>query len=49
MEPPERERDDEEGGGSWLAELSPVTLVVSVAIVLSIVAYALLLAIQLFS
>jgi hypothetical protein len=44
---PER-REDEEGGGSWLSELSPVTLVVSVVTVLAVVAYGVLLVIEMF-
>lgn len=46
MEPEEGKGDD--GGGSWLGELSVVTLIVSAVTVASIVAYALLLIIELF-
>ena len=42
------EKNGEDGGGSWLSELSAVTLIVSVVTVVSIVGYALLLIIELF-
>jgi len=47
MEHPERTTDDD-GGGSWLGELSPVTLIVSAATLLAVAAYALLLIVEMF-
>jgi hypothetical protein len=46
MEPDERR--DEEGGGSWLGELSVVTLIVAAVTVASIVGYLLLVIVELF-
>jgi hypothetical protein len=46
MEP--EERKVEEGGGSWLSELSVVTWIVVAVTVASIVAYALLRIVELF-
>lgn len=46
---PERREDEADGGESWLRELSPVTLIVSVVTFLAIAAYALLLIVELFT
>jgi hypothetical protein len=43
------ERDEEEQGGSWLGELSIVTLIVSVVTIAAIVVYAMLLVIDMLS
>lgn len=43
---PERRKPDE--GGSWLRELSPVTLLVAALMVLVIVGYGLLVILELF-
>lgn len=46
MERPESENDPP--GGSWLREVSPVTLIVSAATIVAIVGYGLLLIFELF-
>jgi hypothetical protein len=40
--------DERDGGGSWLAELSVVTLIVSVAVFVAIGAFALMLIVEMF-
>jgi hypothetical protein len=44
----DRERKDEESGGSLLGEVSVATLIVSVGIALAIVGYALLRIVEMF-
>lgn len=44
----ERKREEGEAGGSWLREVSPVTLIVMAVTVLAVIGYGLLLIVEMF-